>query len=113
MAAGVAALGVSCAAGAPAVPVATPAGVRFVLVRPEARSVAVAGSFNGWSPSAHPMSRERSGTWSLVVPLPPGEHAFAFVIDGTDWISPPVAEDFVDDRFGSKNGVVIVRPADR
>jgi 1,4-alpha-glucan branching enzyme len=95
-------------------PTATPSGVRFSLVRADAKSVALAGSFNQWSSSSHPLVRvETSNLWMLVVPLPPGEHLFMFVVDGTEWIAPPFADDFVDDGFGSKNGVVIVRPTER
>jgi 1,4-alpha-glucan branching enzyme len=102
----------SCAGRiAPAAPVATPAGVRFVLLQPAARSVALAGSFNQWSANLQPLAREGSrGLWTIVVPLPPGEHLFMYVVDGTRWISPPLAEDYVDDGFGAKNGVVVVRP---
>jgi hypothetical protein len=32
-----------------------------------------------------------------------------YLIDGTRWITPPLAEDFVIDGFGQTNGVVIVR----
>jgi hypothetical protein len=35
-----------------------------------------------------------------------------YVVDGK-WISPEMAEDFVDDGFGVKNGVVVVRPNER
>jgi 1,4-alpha-glucan branching enzyme len=105
----------SCAATMrPVAPAVTPAGVRFVLMRPEARSVALAGSFNQWSASSHPLSREeRDGPWTIVVALPPGEHLFMYVVDGTQWISPPLAEDYLDDGFGAQNGVVIVRPTER
>ncbi len=41
--------------------------------------------------------------------LPAGEHKFMFVVDGEQWMVPPLAEDYVDDGFGSRNGVVIVR----
>ena len=92
----------------------TPSGVRFVLMNREARSVALAGSFNQWSASSHPLAREGSrGVWTIVVPLPPGEHLFMYVVDGTQWISPPLAEDYVDDGFGAKNGVVVVQPKER
>jgi 1,4-alpha-glucan branching enzyme len=102
----------SCAGRlASAAPVVTPAGVRFVLRQPAARNVALAGSFNEWSASSHPLAREGSrGIWMAVVTLPPGEHLFMYVVDGTQWISPPLAEDYVDDGFGAKNGVVVVRP---
>jgi len=93
----------------PAAPVVTPSGVRFVLMRSEARSVALAGSFNQWSASSHPLVREAKGAlWSIVVRLSPGQHAFMFVVDGV-WVSPPLAEDYVDDGFGAKNGIVVVR----
>jgi 1,4-alpha-glucan branching enzyme len=95
-------------------PVATPAGVRFTLVHAEATSVAVAGTFNQWSVSSHPLSREgTSHVWTGTVPLPPGEHLFMFVVNGTQWITPPLADDFVDDGFGAKNGVVLVGSTER
>jgi 1,4-alpha-glucan branching enzyme len=103
----------SCASRTSEAPAATPSGVRFVLARPEAGSVALTGTFNGWSPSAHPMSRAgSSGAWTIVVPLPPGEHLFMYVVDGM-WVSPPLAEDYMDDGFGARNGVVVVRPNER
>ena len=43
------------------------------------------------------------------MPLPAGEHKFMFVVDAEQWMVPPLAEDYVDDGFGSRNGVVIVR----
>jgi 1,4-alpha-glucan branching enzyme len=92
----------------------TPAGVRFSLMDTDAKSVALAGAFNQWSTSSHQLVREGKGNiWTLVVPLPPGEHLFMFVIDGSRWVTPPLADDFVDDGFGSRNGVVVVRPTER
>ena len=74
-----------------------------MLIRPDATSVALAGTFNQWSASATPLSREGSeGRWTVVVPLPPGEHLFMYVVDGTQWITPPLADDFVDDGFGAE-----------
>ena len=100
----------SCAATMTPAPPVTPAGVRFVLMRAEAASVAVAGSFNQWSPSSHPLVRTKAGgLWTLVVPLSPGEYVFMYVVDGKEWVSPPLAEDYVDDGFGAKNGIVVVR----
>jgi 1,4-alpha-glucan branching enzyme len=113
MMAPLAALTASCAARVvPTAPVVTPAGVRFVLYYPGARSVALAGSFNQWS--SHPLVRDKSsGLWTVVVSLAPGEYPFMYVVDGVQWLSPPLAEDYVDDGFGSKNGIVVVRPTAR
>ena len=94
----------------PAAPVVTPAGVRFAIVKPEASAVFVAGSFNQWSASSHPLQREGTqGTWTATVVLPPGEHLFMYLVDGT-WVTPPAAEGYADDGFGGRNGVVVVRP---
>ena len=103
-----AAMSMSCAASVVRGPVVTPDGVRFTLEHAAAKSVSVAGDFNDWSPSAHPLTRN-GARWSVVVTLPDGEHKFMFVVDGEQWIVPPLAEDYVDDGFGSRNGVVIVR----
>jgi 1,4-alpha-glucan branching enzyme len=107
----------SCAATSSGVvsgpPATTASGVRFELMRAEATSVALAGSFNNWSPSSLPLARSNTskpgGLWTIVVPLPTGEHTFMFVVDGKEWVSPPMAEDYVDDGFGARNGIVVVR----
>ena len=94
----------------PAPPVLTPAGVRFVVAYTDARAVSVAGSFNQWSVVSHPLAPVSSGVWTTVVPLPPGEHLFMYVVDGKQWRSPPLAHDYIEDGFGLKNGIVVVRP---
>lgn len=94
----------------PELPTSVSGGTRFLLSAPAAKSVSLAGSFNGWSPTAHPMAPAGSdGFWSVVVPLPEGEHAFMYLIDGTKWMVPPLAQDFVTDGFGNTNGIVVIR----
>jgi 1,4-alpha-glucan branching enzyme len=84
--------------------------VRFTLLAPGAKHVSLVGSFNGWGKDATPMKvMDSSGLWSVEVPLKEGEHTFMYLIDGTRWITPPLAEDFITDGFGQTNGVVIVR----
>ncbi len=100
---------IGCAGPAvPSAPSRGPEGVRFTLHHPTARSIAVAGSFNGWSPAAQRMVRDGSGLWTVTVRLPPGEHAFMYVVDGVRWLTPPAADEYVEDGFGQTNGVVIV-----
>ncbi len=85
-------------------------GTQFLLSAPGATSVSLVGAFNGWSPTAHRMAPAGSdGIWSVVVPLPEGEHAFMYLINGTQWTVPPQAQDFVTDGFGNVNGIVVVR----
>ncbi|MDH5429352.1 MAG: isoamylase early set domain-containing protein [Nitrospirota bacterium] len=102
----------SACASAPAVPVVPQQmedGVEFSLVLPNVQSVAVVGDFNDWSHTADLLGREDGDRWSGVVPLASGEHVFMFVVNGEQWVVPPMAEDYVDDGFGQKNGVVVVR----
>ena len=40
----------------------------------------------------------------------PGIHEYMFVVDGAEWITPPGAEGYRDDGFGSRNAVVTVLP---
>lgn len=99
----------ACAAPVSQMPRAGADGVRFTVVAPWARSVAVAGDFNGWSTTAHPLKPAgRDGVWSGVVAIPEGEYRFMYVIDGKRWLTPPEADDFVRDGFGNFNGVVVV-----
>jgi len=97
--------------GAPSVRTATDTVfVRFELAAPQARSVSVAGSFNGWRVGALTMSRTAGGVWSATVALPVGEHRYEFVVDSTQWVPDPTAHAQVDDGFGGRNSVIVVGP---
>ncbi len=97
-------------------PAATPAGgddvevtFDFTPVISGVTSVNLAGSFNGWSADAEPMADpEEDGTYSVVVPLAPGQHTYKFVVDG-EWLQDPNNPNVEDDGFGGENSVVIVK----
>jgi hypothetical protein len=74
---------------------------------PEAQAVAVAGDFNGWDPTAHPMHRDADGWWTVELDLDPGRYEYSYVVDG-EWVTPPEAAITVDDGFGGRNGVLEV-----
>lgn len=94
----------------PAMPQHLSGAMRFTVLAPGAKQVFLVGSFNGWTKGATPMKIVHgAGLWSVDVRLAEGEHTFMYVIDGTQWLTPPQAEDFVTDGFGQTNGVVIVR----
>lgn len=81
--------------------------VRFVLYAPEAQSVAVAGDFNQWNPQTILLEDERGdGLWTVTVPLSRGRHQYMFVVDGTKWVSDPMAEAYQEDGFGRKNALL-------
>jgi len=80
--------------------------VRFVLVAPGAQHVSLAGTFNHWDPRATPLVRSGAGDlWTATLLLPPGQHQYAFVVDGTRWVPDPTAP-AVDDGFGRRNSVL-------
>jgi hypothetical protein len=90
---------------------AAPSVVSFVLVAPDARSVALAGDFDGWDRSRLMMRRGASGLWTLNVPLAPGRYRYAFVVDGRQFVADPAAPPAVDDDFGQPTSVVTVSGA--
>jgi hypothetical protein len=85
--------------------------VRFVLVAPEARSLAVTGDFVNWDPAGIPLqAATREGVWTAEIRLAPGVYNYVFIIDGTEWRPDPNAAMQADDGFGQQNSVLIVAP---
>jgi len=82
--------------------------VRFALVAPGASRVALGGDVNRWDPAATPLRASRDGrTWEVRVPLSPGRHVYAFVVDG-GLRADPAAPRTADDDFGAPSSVVLV-----
>jgi len=94
-------------AGAPAGP-DTVNLVRFVFVDPRARSVEIIGDFNEWTKGANKLRLSGApGVWSVSVPLSPGRHEYAFIINGSRWVADPLAVKSSDD-FGTESSVIRV-----
>ncbi len=86
-----------------------------VLLRlhaPGAKSVSVAGTFNGWNPSASPLENSEDGWWEIALTLVKGTYEFLYVVDGVPMV-PPEAARTVADGFGGNNGVLEIIPAQR
>jgi 1,4-alpha-glucan branching enzyme len=78
--------------------------VDFKLVAAGAKSVAVAGSFDGWNAKKTPM--EKNGdVWETKLELPRGR--YRFVVDGK-WVSDPSAKEPAANPFGGDNFVLSV-----
>lgn len=76
---------------------------------PGARSVHLAGEFNGWSTSAWLMSdSDKDGVWTLTVPLESGRsYQYKYVVNGTEWVTDPWAE--ATDPNNYNNGILFTR----
>ena len=61
-----------------------PGGLVVSTSAPKAKRVFVAGTFNNWNPSSHPLKRTGDGHWVLTLDLPPGRYEYKVVIDG-EW----------------------------
>lgn len=83
--------------------------VQFRLDLAEANSVALAGDFTGWQPSLS-MTRVEPGIWTVVVPLTPGIHEYAFVVDGERWIPDPLAPAVADGFGGYNSRLAVLKP---
>ena len=73
------------------------------------RSVHLAGTFNGWSPTAWPMTRDAaSGEWTLDQTVANGSHQYKFVLDGSEWVRDPRNAMTASDGFGGLNSLLTV-----
>ncbi len=88
---------------------ASPVPTQFVLDAPRASRVALVGDFNAWNATATPLARVTSnGIWTVTVPLAPGRHTYAFMVDGTVLTLDPRAPVAQDPDFGTPSSVVLV-----
>jgi len=81
---------------------------QFVLDRRDARSVSLVGDFNDWKGGSTPLTRLESGLWTVSVPLAPGRHVYAYLIDGTLVQADPRAPKSDDADYGREGSVVMV-----
>lgn len=81
--------------------------IHFKYQAPEADSVSLAGSFNGWNVSAHPLKKDKSGICSAVLNLYPGTYEYLYVVDGK-WRDDPNCKIHQHNRYGGHNCLLIV-----
>jgi enterochelin esterase family protein len=77
----------------------------------QARSVSLVGEMNGWKPGATPMSRGPEGTWTVTVPLEPGQWLYKFHKDGK-WIADDGNPLSSPDGQGGRHSYVLVGDGD-
>jgi len=82
--------------------------VRFVFVDPSAKQVELVGDFNEWAKGTTQLGHSGApGVWTVSVPLSPGRHEYAFIINGSRWVADPFAPKSSDD-FGTESSVIRV-----
>ena len=97
-------------------------GILFQYDAPSARHVNLAGNFpdNEWLKHGDKVDMMNDdgkngdrvagdGVWSIVKVLPAGRYEYKFVVDRNTWIEDPNALESIDDGYGGKNSILIVK----
>lgn len=75
---------------------------KFSIKAGKASEVRLVGDFNKWDPAALKLVK-KNGEWETIVPLPPGEYRYAYIIDGDQALDPSNPE--TADRNGTRVSV--------
>ncbi len=79
--------------------------IEFSFYAPQADKVFLAGAFNGWNSRSLPMKKDAGGIWKIRIKLPPGNHEYKYIVDGS-WILEPSCSDKVPNPYGTYNCVI-------
>lgn len=60
----------------------------FFCHAPQAKQVYLIGDFNGWDPTATPMTKQPDGRWMIGLELSHGHHRYLFWVDGQRVLDP-------------------------
>jgi len=67
----------------------------------------IAGDFNQWNLSSHPLKIDNKGIWRISIALNPGQYEYRFFVDG-EWQNGPSCSSFVENPFGTSSSLKIV-----
>lgn len=74
------------------------------------KKVYVAGTFNQWNPSSHPLQKTADNLWELSLPLIPGSYPYKFIIDGK-WSLDLANPERIQDESGNQNSLLKTAPS--
>lgn len=81
--------------------------LEFTYHDDSARSVALAGDFNGWALTATPCERRGDGVWRALMQLPPpGRYRYKLVVNDERWIEDPANAMKEPDEYGGFNSIL-------
>lgn len=72
----------------------------FRVYLPEATNVELVGTFTDWRCRPVRMLREHTGWWSAAAELPPGDHDFCYLVNGSTWLADYAASGVKRNGFG-------------
>jgi len=81
----------------------------FLYHDDSARSVALAGDFNGWNGALTPLTKDGSGLWFAEIEAPKaGHYRYKFIVDQHRWVEDPSNGMKVPDNYGGLNSVIVI-----
>jgi len=95
--------------GIPISPHIAPKEISFYYYNPDAREVALIGSFNDWQTQDGEMYEIRPGLWEGVLDAQArGRHRYKFLIDRSRWTHDPENPLRIEDGFGGFNSLITI-----
>lgn len=85
--------------------------VTFRIFLPHAARVDLLADFTQWRSGPIALAREHPGWWSATVEVPGGEHAFAYLVDGSIWLADYAAHGVRLNPHGGWTSRLVVEPA--
>ena len=82
--------------------------VKFTFTVENAETVEILGLNSDWENSIL-MSKKKDGTFSCDVTIPKDtQHQFKYLVNQSEWLNDPDADDLVPNEFGGSNSVIII-----
>ncbi|OLD27642.1 MAG: hypothetical protein AUJ04_03655 [Acidobacteria bacterium 13_1_40CM_3_55_6] len=84
--------------------------VLFFFYGDQAKSVSLAGEFNGWDSNKTRLQKDEQGMWRTAIAAPPpGLYHYKFVVNGEWWLEDPTNGMKAPDGYGGLNSVLIIK----
>ena len=78
----------------------------FTFEHPNARQVALIGTFNRWMPDGRVRTEKQGNQWIFHISVDPGRYEYAFLVDGSEVVPDPRAVFHRNNGFGVPNSIV-------
>jgi 1,4-alpha-glucan branching enzyme len=77
---------------------------------PKANKICIAGDFNNWDTSSHPLKKLKNGQFTITLELEPGkDYQFRYLIDGCAWENDWKPDKYIKSSYcDADNSVVTV-----
>lgn len=82
------------------------ASLTLTFEHPDARKVALIGTFNQWTPDGRVKTEKQGNLWIFHVNVAPGRYEYAFLVDGREVVADPRAAFRRHNGFGTPNAVI-------